>query len=134
MELNMRRLLRVRGLGLLVLTALVSCVPAVRGYGGNGVALFVANDGAGPVTMIVERDGETLDLGPVQRFEYRRIKLADVASGTWSTLRVRITPADTAGSSAGTSEFATDTIRARAGTVVDVRLRWPLHQSTWVRY
>jgi hypothetical protein len=47
---------------------------------------------------------------------------------------VRITLADTAGPPTRNTEFATDTIQARTGTAVDVRLRWPLHQSTWVRY
>lgn len=107
---------------LLLAAAASACAPVVRNYNGNGVQVFVANEGAGAVLVTVHQDGGTRSLGRVERFEYRFFEL----EGRGSVV-VSATPEN------GVA-MATDTIRLQPGRVIDLRLGIPPHQLRWSLY
>jgi hypothetical protein len=99
-----------------------ACAPVIRNYNGNGVQVFVANEGPGAVLVAVQQEGGTRELGRVDRFEYRFFEL----DGRGSVV-VSATPEHGA-------VMATDTIRLQPGRVIDLRLGIPPHQLRWSLY
>ncbi|HSJ06863.1 MAG TPA: hypothetical protein VK936_09180 [Longimicrobiales bacterium] len=110
---------------LVILAAATSaCASAARGYAGDGIRLFVGNEGWDPVEVFVERPGAEDSLGRVWRHQYVRFDLDDVSREHASDVVIRIV------SQAGDT-LRTGAIRARPGSAIDMRLQTPLRHSRW---
>jgi hypothetical protein len=117
-----------RGVGAAMLIVLAAgtpaCTSAARGYAGDGMRLFVGNDGWDPVEVFVERTGAEDSLGRVWRHQYVRFDLDHASRDHGADLVIRVV------SQAGDT-LRTDAIRVRSGSVVDMRLQTPLRHSRW---
>jgi hypothetical protein len=113
-----------RVLALLGLALVTGCAILPRGHAGPGVQLFVANESWDPVEVIVTRDGVAQPLGRVWKHQYPVFDLETIPGGQVSRIVVAVVAEH------GES-FQTDTILARAGTSIDMRLQTPLRYSRW---
>lgn len=115
--------MRVASRFLLLLPLLATaCAPALRGYSGDGVRLFVSGSTVGPVSLSVDVDGVRQDLGTVRGRHPQRYDLPLRGDGQ-PTLLV-ITTRD------ALDLVRVDTVRTRPGSVVDLQIQSPLAGST----
>jgi hypothetical protein len=113
---------------LVILTGVTSAgTAAARAYGGEGMGLFVSNDGWHPVDVFVERAGAQDSLGRVWRHQYVRFDLPEMEPHDAPQLVVRLV-------SAAGDTFRTESVRTRSGRVIDVRIQTPLRHSRWRRH
>jgi hypothetical protein len=101
-----------------------SCALLPRGHAGPGVRVFVGNESRDHVEVVVSRDGGEQTHSRVWKDQYPVFHLAAIPDGQVSSIVVAVV------SDRGES-FRTDTILARAGTSITLRLRTPLRSSRW---
>jgi hypothetical protein len=109
----------------LMLLGMVGCAPALSGYNGNGVRVVVSNNTRDQLQVLLSAADESMDLGSVPRFLQGRLELDAVRAG--SGVVVAVVRPDGA-------RMSTDTIRARTGKVIDIRVAEATQQLRWWVY